>query len=257
MSALAGKHALVTGGSRGIGEAVAAALLRQGARVTLLARNEAMLQEAAEHLGKLGEVAYAVADVAQPGQVNEAFATARALRGAVDILINNAGYAESAPFSKTGIKLWQRMLDVNLNGTFYCSQAALPAMRESGWGRIVNIASTAGLQGYPYVAAYCAAKHGVIGLTRALAQELSDSGVTVNAVCPGYTDTPMLRQAIQTLAARTGQHEDVVRAALAAQNAQGRLLLPEEVAQKVMQFCLPDAAGFNGEVASLDDGMSA
>lgn len=257
MSALAGKHALVTGGSHGIGAAVAAALLQQGAQVTLLARNETTLQESAVRLGRWGNVVYVLADVSKPEQVEAAFAAARSARGPIELLINNAGLAESAPFSETDIALWQRMLDVNLNGTFYCTRAALPSMRESGWGRIVNVASTAGLQGYPYVAAYCAAKHGVVGLTRALALELVNSGITVNAVCPGYTDTPMLQQSLQSLAARTGQREDVLRAALAAQNSCGRLWLPEEVAQKVMQFCLPEAAGFNGEVASLDDVMSA
>lgn len=257
MTTLNGKHALVTGASRGIGAAVAEALLRQGASVTLLARGESGLWDLGVRLALFGEVCHVAADVTQEGQVRDALARAAGNLGPIAILVNNAGQAESAPIADTDSELWQRMLDVNLSGSFYCIQSVLPAMRKNGWGRIVNLASTAGLQGYPYVAAYCAAKHGVIGLTRALALELANSGVTVNAVCPGYTDTPMLQQAVQALAAKTGQSEESLRARLAAQNPDGRLLSAEEVAQAVLRFCLPEAGGGNGEIASLNDGVSA
>lgn len=257
MLALSGKHALVTGGSRGIGAAVAAELLDQGAKVTLLARHAAELQLTASRLSESGDVAFVVADVRMASQVKEALEQANKYFGSVAILINNAGQAESMPFMQTDAASWQRMLEVNLSGTFFCTQATLPFMQSSGWGRIVNVASSAGIQGYPYVAAYCAAKHGVVGLTRALALELeaaaksSGKDVTVNAVCPGYTDTPMLRDAIAALAARTGRSSENLCADIAAQNADGRLLCPREVAQKVVEFCLPQAARFNGEIASL------
>lgn len=253
MAALSGKHALVTGGSRGIGASIAAALLGHGARVTLLARNAEELRMTASRLSVSGEIAFVVADVRMALQVKEALDQANKCFGPVAILINNAGHAESAPFLQIDTASWQRMLEVNLNGTFFCTQAVLPAMQQDGWGRIVNVASSAGIQAYPYVAAYCAAKHGVVGLTRALALELETMGsdVTVNAVCPGYTDTPMLRNALDALAARTGRSKETLCADFAAQNTSGRLLRPEEVAQKALEFCLPHAARFNGEIASL------
>ncbi len=252
MTTLNGRHALVTGGSRGIGAAIARELLLQGARVTLLARDASALLQAQEQLSALGQVHHVVADVAERKQVEQALQQVGQQLGPLDILINNAGQVASAPFLNTGDELWQRMLDVNLNGTYYCIQAVLSVMREQGWGRIVNVASSAGLRGYAYVAAYCAAKHGVVGLTRALALELESSGVTVNAVCPGYTDTPMLRTSIEQLAAKTGQDGETILATLAAQNARGRLLSPQEVAQAAVGFCLPDATQRNGEIADLD-----
>lgn len=253
MAALDGKHALITGGSRGIGFAAAGMLLQQGARVTLLGRDVSSLIDATAQLSAQGEVHHVVADVSIREQVEQALHRASTQLGPVDILINNAGQAESAPFHQTDENLWQRMLEVNLNGTYHCTQAVLAGMSDQGWGRIVNVASSAGLQGYAYASAYCAAKHGVIGLTRALALELSDSGITINAVCPGYTDTPMLRASIEQIAAKTGRSNDAVAATLASQNTQGRLLSPQEVAQAVIRFCLPDAALRNGDIISLDD----
>ncbi len=244
--ALDGKHAMVTGGVRGIGAAVARALIGAGARVTISGRDEASLVEAAADLG----AHYVVMDVAQPGSIRAAFERA----GPVDILVNNAGQAGSAPFGKTDAELWQRMLDVNLSGTFHCTQAALPAMLDAGWGRIVNVASTAGLVGYRYVAAYCAAKHGVIGMTRALALEMATKGVTVNAVCPGFTDTDIVRDAVAAIVAKTGRSEQQARTELAAGNPQQRLVHTAEVANAVLWLCMPQSGAMNGQSLAVAGG---
>jgi NAD(P)-dependent dehydrogenase (short-subunit alcohol dehydrogenase family) len=245
---LNGKHAVVTGASRGIGLAVARALLAQGARVTLMARDAAALEAAAAGLG--GATAWRTMDVTDPAAVAQAFAHA----GAVDILVNNAGQAASAPFGRTDDALWQRMLDVNLTGAYHCIQAALPGMVDAGWGRIVNVASTAGLTGYRYVAAYCAAKHGLVGLTRALALEVAGRGVTVNAVCPGYTETDIVADAVANIVRTTGRSEEQVRAGLAAANPQGRLVQPDEVAHAVAWLCMPGAAAMNGQAIAVAGG---
>lgn len=243
---LSGRHAFVTGGARGIGAATARALREAGARVTIAGRDEAALAAAAQAL----EADYAVLDLARPATIRTAFERA----GPVDILINNAGQAGSAPFGKTDAALWQRMLDVNLSGTFHCTQAALPAMLEAGWGRIVNVASTAGLVGYRYVAAYCAAKHGVIGMTRALALEVAARGVTVNAVCPGFTDTDLVRDAVATIVARTGRSEQEARAQLASGNPQQRLVQSAEVANAIVWLCLPQSGAMNGQSLAVAGG---
>jgi NAD(P)-dependent dehydrogenase (short-subunit alcohol dehydrogenase family) len=248
MGALNGKHAVVTGASRGIGLAVARSLLAHGARLTLMARDGAALDAAALGLG--GGVAWQTVDVSDPASVASAFARA----GSVDILVNNAGQAASTPFMQTDAAMWQRMLDVNLTGAYHCIQAALPGMLDAGWGRIVNVASTAGLTGYRYVAAYCAAKHGLVGLTRALALELATKGVTVNAVCPGYTDTDIVQEAVANIVRKTGRSEDQARAGLAAGNPQGRLVRPEEVAHAVAMLCLPDASAMNGQAIAVAGG---
>jgi NAD(P)-dependent dehydrogenase (short-subunit alcohol dehydrogenase family) len=239
---------VVTGASRGIGLAVARTLLAHGARVTLLARDAEALALAAAALGE--GAAWQAVDVSIETSVATAFARA----GAVDILVNNAGQAASAPFAKTDAALWQRMLDVNLTGAYRCIQAALPAMLDAGWGRIVNVASTAGLTGYRYVAAYCAAKHGLVGLTRALALELASKGITVNAVCPGYTETDIVREAVANIVRKTGRSAPDARAELAAANPQGRLVRPEEVAHAVAMLCLPDAAALNGQAIAVAGG---
>jgi NAD(P)-dependent dehydrogenase (short-subunit alcohol dehydrogenase family) len=248
MDALKGKHAVVTGASRGIGLAVARTLLAHGARVTLMARDAAALELAATQLGS--DVTWVAVDVSDEASVAAAFARV----GAVDILVNNAGQAASAPFAKTDAALWQRMLDVNLTGAYHCIQAALPAMLDAGWGRIVNVASTAGLTGYRYVAAYCAAKHGLVGLTRALALELAAKSITVNAVCPGYTETDIVQEAVANIARKTGRSEAEARAELAAANPQGRLVRPEEVAHAVAMLCLPDAGALNGQAIAVAGG---
>lgn len=243
---LEGRHALVTGGARGIGAAIARALMASGARVTITGRDGAALAAAAQALG----ADHLVLDVADPDAVGAVFARA----GQVDILINNAGQAGSAPFAKTDTALWQRMLDVNLSGTFHCTQAALPGMVDRGWGRIVNVASTAGLVGYRYVAAYCAAKHGVIGMTRALALEVATRGVTVNAVCPGFTDTDIVRDAVANIMAKTGRSEAQARAGLAAGNPQQRLVQVEEVANAVLWLCMPQSSAMNGQALAVAGG---
>ncbi|SFU66923.1 SDR family NAD(P)-dependent oxidoreductase [Pseudoduganella namucuonensis] len=254
MDTLKGKHALVTGGGRGIGLACARALLLRGARVTLAGRDVAKLAEAQLALRPLGEVAVQGMDVADEASVELGFAAAAQRFGPVDILVNNAGQARPAPFLKTDTAHWQQMLAVNLSGVFHCCQAALPAMLESGWGRIVNVASTAGLTGYRYVSGYVAAKHGVIGLTRALALEVAAKGVTVNAVCPGYTETDIVRDAIANIVARTGRSEDQARAELAAGNPQKRLVQSEEVANAVAWLCLPDSSAMNGQAIAVAGG---
>jgi len=252
--ALSGRHALVTGGGRGIGAAIASALLMHGARVTLLGRNAEILAATVAAHRATGELDYVAADITSSVSVETAFARAAERFGRIDILINNAGQASSAPFIKTDEALWQQMLSVNLTGTFHCTQAVLPAMLAAGWGRIVNVASTAGLAGYSYVAAYCAAKHGVIGLTRALALELATKGITVNAVCPGYTETDIVKDAVANIVAKTQRSEGQARAELAARNPQKRLVQPDEVANAVAWLCLPGSDAMNGQALAVAGG---
>lgn len=252
--ALSGKHAVITGGGRGIGAAIAHALAGQGAAVTLMGRTPAHLEEQARNLRALTEVHCAAMDVARPDSVSAAFAGAAARLGRVDILVNNAGQALSAPFVKTEFALWQQMLDVNLTGVFLGTREVLPAMLDAGWGRVINIASTAGQKGYPYVSAYCAAKHGVIGMTRALALETAKKNVTVNAVCPGYTDTDLVRDSIANIEARTGRSHAETLAELTRFNPQDRLIDAAEVANAVLWLCLPGSEAITGQSISVCGG---
>ncbi len=247
-------HALITGAGSGIGAAITRALAAQGHALTLLGRRRDALEAVAQSLPAGSVFTVVAADITDEAAVAQAFATARAAHGPLRILINNAGQAESAPFSRTSLDLWQRMLQVNLTGTFICTQAALPDMLAQGHGRIVNIASTAAQRGYAYVAAYAAAKHGVLGLTRSLAIEVARKGITVNAVCPGYTDTAILQTTIANIASKTGRGEAQARADLASANPQGRIVQPGEVAAAVLWLCSEGAASVTGQAISVAGG---
>lgn len=250
---LSGKLAIVTGGGRGIGRAVAMGLATRGADLILLGRTEPSLKATAVDIRLQSDVVVHVRtlDVTDGGAVEATFTGLIAELGPPAILVNNAGGTESVPFTRLDRDGWDATLALNLTSVYTCTHAVLPAMIAAGFGRIVNIASTAGLEGFPYVAAYCAAKHGVVGLTRALALEVADKGINVNAVCPGFTDTEMLQEAIRSIAAKTGRSEAEARDELAATNAHGQLIQPEEVADMVVALCGPAANSVTGQAIEI------
>ncbi|HEX6000691.1 MAG TPA: SDR family NAD(P)-dependent oxidoreductase, partial [Hyphomicrobiaceae bacterium] len=245
--------ALITGGGTGIGAAIAKALSDAGAAVSLVGRRAAPLEEVAASLARASAI---VADVTREPDTVEMLRAAQLACGPVDILVANAGAAESAPIARLDLAQWQRMLDVNLTGAFLATKAALPDLvrKDAPASRIIFIASTAGMKGYPYVAAYCAAKHGVVGLTRALAAELATTGVTVNAVCPGYTETPLLEASLDTITAKTGRSREDAQAGLRRFNPQGRFVKPSEVAETVLWLCTPGAQAITGQSISVSGG---
>jgi NAD(P)-dependent dehydrogenase (short-subunit alcohol dehydrogenase family) len=249
---LTGHHAVVTGAGSGIGRATAERLAEAGCQVTLIGRHVARLNETAD---RIGDLAFAApADVTDPDMLAAAIEAGRDRFGPVDILINNAGAAGSAPFLKTDADAFRAMLALNLEAPAEAARLVLPGMLTRRRGRIVNVASTAGLKGYPYVSAYVAAKHGLVGLTRALALEVASKGVTVNAVCPGFTDTDLVARSIEAITGKTGRSEDEARAALSASNPQGRLITPDEVATTIVWLCSDGASGVNGAAVPVAGG---
>lgn len=248
---LSERHVLVTGGGTGVGAAIAEAMAHAGAKVTILGRREEPLREVAKQHKFIG---WATCDVTDRSAVDQAVSQARGLNGPVDVVVANAGAADSVPFSKmTGAQL-DKMMSVNLTGVVNIWQAALGDMQNAGWGRLIAVASTAGLKGYPYVSAYCAAKHAVVGLTKSLAIELGDSGVTANAICPGFIETPLLERSIENIIEKTGMSEEKARKSLIRDNPQKRFIQPEEVAQTALWLCSEGAAGINGHALSMSGG---
>jgi len=248
---LAGRTALVTGGGRGIGRAIAERLAALGARVVVTGRSEAELDEAAR---ALGGVAVRM-DLADRGSIAAALAAVRDGVGHVDVLVNNAGVAESAPFDRTTDEVWDTAMAVNVTGAFVLCRALVPPMIETGWGRVINVASNAGLTGYPYTAAYCASKHAMVGMTRAIAMEIARSPVTVNAVCPGWVNTRMTDEAIARIVATTGRSEGEARRSIETMSPQRRLIEPAEVAHMVAMLCADEARGVHGQAIAIDGGQ--
>lgn len=249
-SKFAGQHAVVTGGATGIGFAIAEMLAVNGAKVTIMGRNAERLAAKAAEI----DAAYVPLDVTDADAVAAGFATARKMNGAVGVLVNNAGGVDTRPFAKVDAGIWRATLDVNLNGVFYCTKAVIPTMLAADRGRIVNIASTASLKGYAYVSAYCAAKHGVLGLTRALAIEYANTGITVNAVCPGYTDTEIVQQALDKIVEVTGRSRDEALAEIVNCNPQKRLIEPREVADAVLWLLDEHSSSITGQAIAVAGG---
>ncbi len=252
---LENRGAVVTGGGRGIGAATARALAEAGARVVVSARTQSQIETVADSLRQEGHDAWAVpCDVTDPSQIRSLEQIAREKLGKVEILVNNAGVVASAPLKAIELENWNRLLEVNVTGPFLCTQVFMPGMLEAGWGRVVNVASVAGKVGHPYLAAYTTSKHALIGFTRAVAAEVAAKGVTVNAVCPGYVNTPMTDGSVANISAKTGMSAEETRAYIEGQSPQGRMMEPEEVAYLIVALCDPRAKGINGQAVVLDGG---
>ncbi len=255
MADLTGKHALITGGGTGIGAAIALAMADAGAHVTITGRRLDVLKTHSDRHDLINPV---VGDVTDAASVQKMFLMASDLSGPVNIVVANAGAAQSAPLAKTDLTLWDEMMSVNLTGTYLTFrqglEEGLAEMKKSKWGRLIAIASTAGLKGYPYVAAYSAAKHGVIGLTRSLAVELAASNITVNAICPGFTETALLADSLKNITDKTGMSEEAARQTLASDNLLGRFVRPDEVAAAVMWLVQPGSDAITGQAISVSGG---
>jgi 3-hydroxybutyrate dehydrogenase len=253
---LTGRGAVITGGGRGIGRAVARALADAGARVVVCARSTNDIEGVASELRDAGHDAHAVScDVADPESIRAMAEAALERLGTVDILVNNAGIALSNPVKRLPLEEWNRILAVNATGTFLCTQAFLPGMQERGWGRIVNVASVAGLRGARYIAAYTASKHAQVGFTRALAHEVAEQGITVNAICPGYVDTPMTEYSVARIVEKTGVSKEEALGHILALSPQKRLIRPEEIAHVALMLCSEDGEGINGQAIAIDGGQ--
>lgn len=246
------KTALITGGGRGIGRAIALAFAREGVRIAVAARTAEQVEQVAHEIGN-GAIGL-VCDVSDPESVTHMFAELRERLCDADILVNNAGIAESATLVNTTDDLWHRHLAINLSGTFYCTRAALPAMLKKGWGRVINVASIAGKTGAPYIAAYSASKHGVLGLTRSVALEVATTGITVNAICPGYVDTDMVSRGIEQITTKTGRTAEEALDSLKKMSPQNRLVTPEEVAAVALLLASDEGRGINGQGINVDGG---
>jgi len=245
---LTGKTALITGGGRGIGRAIAIAFAREGIRIAVAARTAEQVEQVAHEIGN-GAIAL-VCDVADPKSVAQMFEQV----AGIDILVNNAGVAESATVVNTTDELWHKHLSINLSGTFYCTRAALPAMLKKGWGRIINIASIAGKTGAPYISAYSASKHGVLGLTKSIALEVANAGITVNAICPGYVDTEMVTRGVERITSVTGRTAEEALNSLKKMSPQNRLVTPEEVAALALLLASDEGRGITGQAINVDGG---
>jgi NAD(P)-dependent dehydrogenase (short-subunit alcohol dehydrogenase family) len=250
---LQSRHALITGGGTGIGASAATHLNAAGAKVTVLGRRA----EPLEFIRKIVEGAAVQADVTDRAQIERAFDEAREANGPIEMLVVNAGIADSAPFAKTTRESWDRIIATNLTAAFDCAQAALPDLLASEHGRLVFVASVASLRGVPYAAHYAASKHGLLGLMRSLAVEVAKTNLTVNAVCPGYVDTPMTSESIARVSAKTKRSEEESRAAIESQNASGRLVHPDAIGTMIMTLCLPQSQDVNGAAVTIDGGTSA
>jgi 3-hydroxybutyrate dehydrogenase len=253
---LKGRGAVITGGGRGIGKAVARYLAEAGASVVVSARSTNQIEEVAEELRAHGHAAHAITcDVSDEASVQAMAAEAVDQLGTVDILVNNAGIAPSNPVKRVTLEEWNRVMGVNVTGTFLCTRAFLPGMIEREWGRVINVASVAGLRGSRYISTYCASKHAQVGFTRAVADEVAHKGVTVNAICPGYVDTPMTEYSVRQITEKASVSPAEALEHILATSPQKRLIRPEEIAAVALMLCGKDGEGISGQAIAIDQGQ--